>query len=79
MRTLLQKITFLTLPLTFLVISACSGHHRYHHDRDTWNDRTYDRGSSIDPYNGRDPYNRWGQYKRGGRYDGGGSRPWIRW
>ena len=79
MRTLLQRIAFLALPLTLLVVSACSGHHRFHHDRDAWRDKAYDRGSSVDRYDRRDPYNGGGQYKRGGRYDGNDWGSWLRW
>jgi len=79
MRTIFQRIAVLALPFTLLMVSACSGHHRFHHDRDTWHDKTYDRGSSVDRYNGRGPYNDWGQYKRGDRYDGNGWGSWPRW
>jgi hypothetical protein len=29
MRTVLQRIAFLALPLAFLAVSACSGHRRF--------------------------------------------------
>jgi hypothetical protein len=79
MQTLVQRIAFLTLPLALLVVSACSGHHRFHHDRDVWHDEAYDRGASRDRYDGRGPYNGWGQHNRGGRYDGGDLGAWFRW
>ena len=79
MRTVLQRIAFLALPLALLVVSACSDHHRFYHDRDAWHDETYDRGASVDRYDGRDPYNGWGQYNRRGRYDGDDLASWLRW
>jgi hypothetical protein len=79
MRTLLQRIAFLALPLAFSMVSACSGHHRFHHDRDAWHDEAYNRESSGDRYDRRDPYNSWGRYNREDRYDGNDWRPWLRW
>jgi hypothetical protein len=79
MRTLLQRIAVLALPFTLLVVSACSGHHRFHHEHDAWRDEAYDRESSVDHYDGRGPHNGWGQYNRGGRYDGNDREPWLRW
>ena len=79
MRTLLQRIAFLALPLALLAVSACSGHRRFHHDRDVWRDEAYDRGASVDHDDRRDSYNGWGQYKREGRYDGDDRGSWLRW
>ena len=76
MRTVLQRIAFLALPLALLAVSACSGHRRFHHDRDAWRDEAYDRGSSVDRYDRRDSYNGWGQDNGRGRYNGG---EWLRW
>jgi hypothetical protein len=76
MRTLLQRIAFLALPLAFLAVSACSGHRRFHHERDAWNDEAYDHRSSVDRYDRRDSYNGWGQDNGRGRYNGG---EWFRW
>jgi hypothetical protein len=79
MQTLVQRLAFLTLPLALLVVSACSGHHRSHRDRDAWHDEAYDRGASRDRYDGRGRYSGWGQHNRGGRYDGGDLGAWFRW
>ena len=79
MRTLLQRIVFQALPVALLVVSACSGHHQFHHNRDAWHDEAYDRESSVDGYDGRDPHNNWDRYNRGERYDGNDWRPWLRW
>ena len=76
MRTVLQRIAFLALPLALLAVSACSGHRRFYHDRDAWSDEAYDRGSSVDRYDRRDSYNGWGQNNGRGRYNGG---EWLRW
>jgi hypothetical protein len=76
MRTLLQRIAFLALPLALLAVSACSGHHRFHNDRDAWNDQAYDRRDSVDRYDRRDSYNGWSQDNGRGRYNGG---QWLRW
>jgi hypothetical protein len=78
-RTLLQRIAFLALPFALVMVSACSGHHRFHHDRDGWHDKAYDRESSVDRYDGRDRHNSWDRYNRGDRYDGNDWRPWLRW
>jgi hypothetical protein len=79
MRTLVQRIAFWALPLALLGVSACSGHHRFHPDRDAWPDEAYDRGASVDRYDGRGPYSGWGRYNRGDRYDGEDRWSWLRW
>ena len=78
MRTAVQRLAFWALPLALLVVSACSGHHRSHHDRDAWRDEAYDRGASRDRYDGRGPYNDWGQHQKGGRYGGDDKWSWLR-
>ena len=79
MRTLVQRLAFLTLPLALLGVSACSSHHRSYHDRDVWRDEAYDRGASRDRYGGRGPYNDWGQHQRGGQYGGDEWGSWLHW
>ena len=79
MRTLLQRIAFLALPFALVMVSACSGHHRFHHDRDPWHGEAQNRESSVDRYDGRNPHNSWGLYTRGDRYDANDWRPWLRW
>lgn len=79
MRTVLQKIAFLALPLAVLVVSACSGHHQSYHDRYAWHEGDYDRGSSVDRYDERGSYDGEGRYTSGGRYDGGNRGFGFRW
>ena len=76
MRTVLPRIAFLALPLVLLAMSACSGHHRFHHDRDAWHDQADDRGYSVDRYDRRNSSNGWDQDNGRGRYNGG---KWFRW
>ena len=80
MRTLVQRIAFLALPLALLMVSACgSHHHRSPHNRDAWHDGAYDRESSRDRHDRRDRYKNEDQYNRGNRYGGNDWSPWLRW
>jgi len=79
MRTLLQRIAYLALPLALLGVSACSGPRRFHHDRDAWHDEAYDRGPSVDQHDGRGPYNGEGRYNSEDRYGGNDMWSWRRW
>lgn len=80
MRTVIQKIAFLVLPLAFLMVSACGGHHnRSSHNRDGWHDGARDRESSEDRHDRRDRHKNGDHHHRGDRYGSNEWRPWLRW
>ncbi|NOT56857.1 MAG: hypothetical protein HOP18_19845 [Deltaproteobacteria bacterium] len=82
MRTFIQRIVFLVLPLTltFVMVSACGSHrHRTPYDRDARHDGTYDRESSEDRHDRRDRDKHGDHDHRGDRDGGNDWRPWLRW
>ena len=79
MRTLLQRIAVLALPLAVLMVSACSDHHWSHHDRNAWQNEAYNLRSSGYRYDERGTYNDGSWYDGGGRHDGGDRWSWLRW